>query len=108
LGGAASEIVVNADGAWTLQVTQPSAAMSPSQGGNGDAVLRIGSGSSPSRILSLSHTGTSNFVAIAWGANGSPSLLVNDIGAYQGTVRVPPGVELLEIVADGEWRLALD
>jgi hypothetical protein len=103
-----TEIVINADGTWTFALLSLSGAepVGSSGQGLGDAVLRIGTAQSPSRIASIAHNGSSNFAVIAWGAG--PSLLVNHIGTYQGTVRVPPGTVYLEISADGGWAINID
>ena len=63
---------------------------------------------------SFSHVGSGNFIVQLMKSDGSLSeLLVNDIGAYSGTVAVKvqegaffgliPGVYALVIQADGSW-----
>lgn len=53
-------------------------------------------------VTTFSHSGSSNFVVRSWGDRRS--LMVNEIGAYTGTVRLPDAVAL-EINADGNWTL---
>ncbi|MBF6241456.1 hypothetical protein IU474_30915 [Nocardia otitidiscaviarum] len=74
--------------------------------GAGSAVLRV-----PSRLrmgfaeLRVSHTGSARFRVIAhtpW-----PTLLVDGIGPYRGTVALPAGSHTLQIDADGSWSISL-
>ena len=51
----------------------------------------------------IRHGGSSNFVVSAWGS--SWDLLVNEIGNYSGTVRVPAGTVIFEVQADGNWTI---
>ena len=48
--------------------------------------------------------GTANFVVIVYGASGR-DLLVNEIGAYSGSVIVRGDAMILEIKADGNWSV---
>ena len=52
----------------------------------------------------LSHDGDSNFAIWAWGVAGR-DLLVNEIGAYDGTVLVESGLSIWDITADGNWTV---
>ena len=99
-----AELEINADGPWTVTISdlrdQPTIAETPS--GTGDMVLlHDGTGGR----LSLTHDGDSNFAVRGWETRRQ--LLVNEIGAYEGTVRMDPAVAL-EIAADGNWTLSLD
>ena len=57
--------------------------------------------------ITATHDDDSNFVVLAWSADGR-DLLVNDIGAYDGTVRIDPGAILIVVNADGAWTLTTD
>lgn len=99
---------IQADGNWTVVVEPITAATSvrvptSNTSGQGDSVLIL-SGGSPD-TADISHSGESNFVVQAYGS--SSRLLVNEIGAYSGTVIVPRDTLVLEIVADGRWQLAI-
>lgn len=95
-----NELEINADGPWTVSISdlleQP--ALEDSQDGVGDQVLLLAT----SGRLTATHGGDSNFALLAWGQRRD--LLVNEVGAYEGTVRLPEAIAL-EIVADGEWSL---
>jgi hypothetical protein len=55
--------------------------------------------------LDASHDGESNFIVRELLGRG----LINEIGSYGGTVRLPPdGLFGLEISADGAWELNLE
>jgi len=96
-----AELEISADGPWTVTITdvrdQP--VYDGAASGTGDQVLLV---TTDAGRLAAAHDGTSNFVIIAWGDRRS--LLVNEIGAYSGTVRLPDAVAL-EINADGAWTL---
>ncbi|MGB1252023.1 MAG: hypothetical protein ACPG8W_15505, partial [Candidatus Promineifilaceae bacterium] len=97
------EIEVQADGSWTINIQSISSAPAiyGSKSGTGDAVLIVGSLSSP---VDVSHTGDSNFIVTVWG--NSRSGMVNEIGDYNGTVRLPGSAIVLEIIADGRWSIS--
>lgn len=57
-------------------------------------------------ILNISHSGERNFVVWAYDNEGNKELLVNKIGAYNGTVLLShSGTYQLEIKADGNWSI---
>jgi hypothetical protein len=97
--GDPTEFEITASGPWTATITplleQPS--LSDTTSGSGDQVLFIDTGAGR---LTLTHDGSSNFAVFAY--SNTRDLLVNEIGAYEGTVRLPDAVAL-EIVADGNW-----
>jgi hypothetical protein len=94
-----SEFEITADGSWTITITslleQPTLAETTT--GTGDEVLFVDTGSGR---LTLTHDGDSNFAVFAYGS--TRDLLVNEIGGYEGTVRLPDALAL-EIQADGNW-----
>jgi len=97
-----AEFEISADGAWTVTLSdlrdQPVYAGTTT--GRGDQVLLV---TADAGRLTATHDGESNFVILAWGSRRD--LLVNDIGAYDGTVRLPEAIAL-EINADGNWTLS--
>lgn len=99
---------IQADGNWAVVVEPLSAARSirvPAAkfSGQGDSVLVL-SGSSPD-TADISHLGESNFVVKSYGRTSH--LLVNEIGDYEGTVIIPGDTAVLEVVADGQWQIAI-
>jgi len=96
-----AELEITASGPWTVTISdlrdQPT--YDGSASGSGDQVLFV---TADAGRLAATHDGGSNFVVRAWGDRRS--LLVNEIGAYSGTVRLPDAVAL-EISADGSWTL---
>lgn len=102
------ELDITADGNWKViiqplfeaQSVEPSGATE----GSGDAVLLVADNDAAS--VEVSHTGESNFQVIAWGSRRSG--MVNEIGSYEGRVRMPADAVLLEIVADGSWSFNFD
>ena len=101
--GSPAEFEVNADGPWTVTINdlfeQP--VLQAGQDGTGDQVLQLAA----SGRLTATHGGDSNFALLAWGQRRD--LLVNEIGTYEGTVRLPEAVAL-EIVANGSWNLQVE
>lgn len=98
-----AELEITASGPWTLTISdlleQPAYTGSLVTG-SGDDVLLV---STDSNRLTATHDGSSNFIILGWGERRS--LLVNDIGSYEGTVRLGDAVAL-EITADGNWTLS--
>jgi hypothetical protein len=96
-----AELEISADGAWTLTISdvrdQPR--YDGSASGAGDQVLLV---TVEAGRLAATHDGRSNFAVLAWGDRRT--LMINEIGAYSGTVRLPDAVAL-EIKADGNWTL---
>jgi hypothetical protein len=114
---------VKADGNWTITLRYPDlskgAGLPQTFTGQGDAV-------SPPFLLtpglanfSLSHSGRANFAVILYYAAGEMvDVLVNEIGAYQGSTAVgvqkgsllgaQPGVHVLAIHADGDWSARIE
>lgn len=104
-GAAALEITAN--GNWTVEVKQITAARSweGSVAGRGDDVLiYLGS----TGVAEISHNGESNFAVFSYpiAGDGFADLLINEIGPYAGSVRFP-GPALVEISADGDWTFTL-
>ena len=114
---------IDADGAWQVTVRQLSleagVATPMIAEGFGDAVtlpVRLTEGL---HRFSYQHNGRSNFVVMLYAADGARvDLLVNEIGAVQGTQALPvqrgaifgatPGVHVLVIQADGAWTAKVE
>ncbi|WP_226352955.1 hypothetical protein [Pseudonocardia sp. ICBG601] len=101
-----TRLQITADAAWTLTIgginTAREVGSFPLTGSADDVVMV----DSPRDVASLTHDGSSNFVVYA--ISGSDSdLVVNEIGAYEGTVILPAdgGRLLLVITADGNWTV---
>jgi hypothetical protein len=93
---------ITASGPWTIQtlaLTDLEYHLNTASGSGDDVV--VVDVSSPT--LHITHDGESNFVVLAW--TSTRDLLVNEIGAYEGTVRSPTGTVVFEINADGNWSL---
>lgn len=103
-----SGLQIQADGPWTLTVRPLASARrwaGRSVSGKGDDVLLL---SPPAPVRGLStltaaHNGPSNFIVRPITAGRAGISLVNKIGRYRGTVRLPGGTEYLDVTADGDW-----
>ncbi len=97
-------IEVSARGDWEMTIAPISTAPAlPDSGSGPGAFLYEG----PGGEATLSHDGESNFIGLQYG-DSSSNLLVNEIGAYEGTGTLEPGPSLVTIAADGSWELAVD
>jgi hypothetical protein len=98
---------VRADGNWSMQIRKLSAA--PKKGlkagtGTGDSVIGFTKVPTGFTRITLRHDGSSNFVVYPIDKKGKAgSYLVNEIGAYSGTVRLPAGTKYLWFKSDGPW-----
>ncbi len=102
--GAAS-LEIGADGAWRAEV-KPIIAAEQWDGTftrQGDDVVFY---TGDSGVADITHAGESNFAIFSYPLDGGRELLVNEIGAYTGSVRFP-GPALLQVSADGEWSITL-
>jgi hypothetical protein len=97
---------ISADGDWTYQIRpllqepQQSCPMN----GSSDAVILLTDFDDTGGAADLTHDGDANFAVWAWGTSGT-DLLVNEIGAYEGTVRVSAGLFAWDITANGNWTV---
>lgn len=66
-----------------------------------DAVLLYDGGPA---TWTITHDGSSNIAVIAYGGM-FPDLLVNEIGAYSGTVPASAGPSVVTVRADGSWSI---
>ena len=100
---------IEADGAWTIDLVH--LAEAPRWDGEGvyedtgDSVLIVDGVADGLTPVTLTHDGESNFAIWAWGES-YPDLIVNDIGAYDGTTLLPDGSLVLQVDADGTWTIS--
>lgn len=82
--------------------------------GTGEAFYRLDWTLANSTTLQLTHSGSSNFIIVTYGADGTRyASMVNEIGAYEGGVTMsdlplldgPEAVEYIHIQADGAWTI---
>ena len=103
--GEGVKLQITADGPWTLTIAPFSAAGPVAPAGTGDAVMLYDDGAAS---LTATHSGTSNFVVYQETEEAfNMGLLVNEIGAYSGTVPLSAGPSILTVTADGAWTLAI-
>ncbi|MET4158440.1 TM2 domain-containing protein [Agromyces sp. PvR057] len=96
---------VMADGNWSITISPVSSAPTLASSGTGDAVFLYDGGAAG---LTATHSGSANFVIIEETADAfSMGLLVNEIGAYSGTVPLSAGPSAISVQADGSWTLAV-
>jgi hypothetical protein len=103
---------ITADGPWTVEVQQPiytSADNVPiSLSGTGQSVTKPFHSNGGLITFKMTHDGSSNFAIWLLDAKGNrQELLVNEIGTFDGSkaLGVKSGVYLLDITADGNWKV---
>lgn len=102
--GEAAKLQVTADGSWSIRVAPLSEAPELATSGTGDAVMLYGG---PAGSLALTHDGGANFVVREETEEVfEMGLLVNEIGAYDGTVPLSAGPSVVWVNADGAWTAA--
>jgi hypothetical protein len=76
--------------------------------GSGSKVVNFKAGGGLT-VFTLSHEGRANFV-VQYGSGGTQSLLVNEIGNYEGSkaVGLPVGDYTLDIATRGKWSVDID
>lgn len=100
---------IEADGAWSIDLVHLSEA--PRWDGEGvyedrgDSIVIVDGVADGLTPVTLAHDGESNFAIWAWGGS-YPDLIVNDIGAYEGTTLLPDGSLVLQVDADGAWTIS--
>jgi hypothetical protein len=105
---------VEADGSWGIDVRQPLHAsgefLPATFSGKGDGVAGPFEATTGLVELRMSHKGASNFAVVVYSSFGDyVDLAANEIGNFQGSygVSVDPGVYVLDVQADGNWKIAL-
>ena len=99
---------IHAEGPWTIRVTSVNEAPPLPRSGTGPGVFRW---TNPATDWEIRHEGRSNFAIWtvgrlhSWGTTRQSALLVNEIGDWRGTVAAPRGPVIVEISADGNWRI---
>ena len=96
---------IQADGAWSYEISQIGATTDESFSGHGDFVTPLFK--STAGAWTFTHDGSSNFAVKVHTTSGR-RLLVNEIGPYNGTqmVEIPSdGIAMFEITADGNWTI---
>lgn len=98
--GDAVKLKVKASGKWTMRFAPVSQAplWASEQSGRGDGVYLY---EKPAGDWQFTHRGESNFIVRSIG--GSDGGLINEIGAYSGTVPMSRGPAVITVKADGAW-----
>lgn len=100
-----ARLQVTADGAWELTIAPLASAPELAGSGTGDGVFLYGGDAG---AAALTHDGAGNFIVQEHNDQlFSMGLLVNDIGAYSGTVPISAGPSVITVMADGSWTLAV-
>ncbi len=102
----ATEFEVRASGPWTITILPLSEARvaDPVVAGSGDDILIVHQVARST--LQATHSGQSNFIVRAWGETSRA--VINEIGAYDGRIRLPDNTLLIEVQADGEWTFVFE
>ena len=104
--GEDTTLQITADGNWNLTIAPISAAPGLAASGAGDGVFLY---DGTAGKLTATHDGSSNFSIIEETDElFSMGLLVNEIGAYSGTVPLSSGPSAIVVSADGSWTLVAD
>jgi hypothetical protein len=102
----AQQLQVTASGPWSITLESirslPSFTGSTASG-KGDAVLIYGG---PAGAATIHSSGSGNFVV--WEYGNDSNLLVNEIGAYSGTVVMSAGPALIAVESTGPWSIAVN
>ena len=107
---------ISADSAWSVTIEQPRDITKnevpvdlSGEGQEASDFIYIPNGM---RKFEMSHDGTRNFAAVLYSARGEYiSLLVNEIGRFDGSKAVPisdSGNYILDISADGNWEISVE
>ena len=99
---------VMADGNWTIQIRKLKGAPKKKAkrgSGAGDVVFRLPKPTKGLTRMRFTHDGESNFIVRPISKQGEDGIsMINEIGPYRGTVRVPPGTKYIWVKADGTWN----
>lgn len=103
-GEATAALKITAGGSWNVTLV-PLASIRSFDGttpmtGTGDDVFRYTGAAKPATFI---HDGTSNIAVHHYGSRRD--LLINEVGAYTGTVVWAPGI--YTVIADGNWSATL-
>lgn len=104
-GNDTTALEVNADGKWTITLrsvlTLKEFSGSEVSGAGDDVLIYRGDAG----VATIAHNGSRNFTI--WTYGDRSDLVVNEIGAYNGSVRWSAGPSLVVISADGKWSVAV-
>ena len=103
LGEKAKGFEIKADGNWTLTVKPLSKAPTLPSAGTGSGLYKVSVTKRAS--WTFTHDGSSNFIVYQYCTSGLDDLLVNEIGSYSGRNIVAKGTCLIDIAADGAWKI---
>lgn len=96
---------VSGSGSWTVIVSPVSAVPALPTSGSGDGVFLY---SGAATRLTAAYGGSGNFAVLEeTGDAFHYGLLVNEIGAYSGTVPLSAGPSVISVTADGNWTTTL-
>jgi len=100
-----TRLQIQADGAWTVEIKPLRDAHTATVPGHfddhGDDVVLL---QGPTDTAHFVNTGGANFIVQSYGS--TRELLVNEIGAYDGTVIIPSDAStVLEVQSDGAWSV---
>lgn len=96
---------VTADGAWELTIAPIASAPELAASGTGDGVYLYDGAAG---IATIAHDGAANFIVQQHSEDFlAMPLLVNEIGAYSGSVPLSAGPTVITVMADGSWTIAL-
>ncbi len=98
---------ISADGDWSFVISplQEAQRVGCPFDGDGDDVVIVEDFVSGGGAATLSFDANTNFAIWAWGTDDR-DLIVNDIGPYEGTVRVSSGLDIWDITGDGgSWTV---
>ncbi|GEK79100.1 TM2 domain-containing protein [Agrococcus baldri] len=103
--GEGVRLQVTADGAWELTIAPVASAPELTPAGSGDGVFLYGGDAGAAAVT---HDGAANFIVQQHSDDFlAMGLLVNDIGAYTGTVPIGSGPSVVTVMADGGWTIAV-
>jgi hypothetical protein len=103
IGGDPVRLEVTADGPWTITLGPLAGAPALAEAGEGDAVFRY---EGDAATWNVTHDGDANFVVSYYtDADFEMPLLINEIGAYDGSVAATSGPGLVVVTADGAWTI---
>ncbi|WP_239065897.1 hypothetical protein [Microbacterium hibisci] len=102
-GSVVTRFTITASGPWQLVVEDLSLAKSVAgaASGAGDDVILM---TDEFDVAAITNDGSSNFVVYAYGEGNFSPLIVNEIGAYSGTVPMV-GPAFVEVTSTGNWSI---
>ncbi|MDR6142377.1 hypothetical protein QE375_001931 [Microbacterium foliorum] len=103
VGAITTQIVIESAGNWTLAIDDVTTApvFDTAASGTGDSVIILTGGFDAAAIT---NDAGSNFVIKAYGDGNYSPLIVNEIGAYSGTVQMSaPAV--VQVISEGNWSI---